>query len=331
MHAKSIVVVGGSAGALGVLQRIVRELPRDFPAPMFVVLHISPDAPGGLADILNRGSAVPAAFAKDQENIVPSRIYLAPPDHHLVISDGVVRLTRGPRENRTRPAIDPLFRSAARAYGKHVIAVLLSGLLDDGVQGLQVVSRSGGEVIVLKPEDAPFPQMPENAIKYDHPDHILCANEIPSMLQQLVNNLKEAPDMNVEHKSNGGNAEASGYMCPDCGGALFEVGAEPVPYFRCRVGHAYSMNALLAGHDDSLETALWAAVRSLEENADLKRRTAITMERSGSNAHAERLREDAQAQMEQAKLLRERIIDATNGSRGVGPTRSRQLPQRSNV
>jgi two-component system, chemotaxis family, protein-glutamate methylesterase/glutaminase len=163
--AGSIIVIGGSAGALDVLQEIVSGFPEDFPASIFVVLHVPPDSPSHLAEILNRAGPLLAASAKDEEKIVPSRIYVAPPDHHLIISDGIMRLTRDPRENRSRPAIDPLFRSAARSYGPGVIAVLLSGLYDDGVQGLQIVSRSGGTVVVLKPEDARFPQMPENAIK----------------------------------------------------------------------------------------------------------------------------------------------------------------------
>ena len=306
-----IIVVGGSAGALGVLQHIVRDFPENFPASVFVVLHVSPDAPSHLAEIVNRSGPLRAAFAENDEPIIASRIYVAPPDHHLLISDGTVRLTRDPRENRSRPAIDPLFRSAARSYGQHVIAVLLSGFQDDGVQGLQVVSRSGGTVIVLQPADTPFPQMPENAIKYDHPDYILSPGDIFFKLQELVQNSKSGVDRSSENETSEHGKVASGYVCPDCGGALFEDGSQEIPHYRCRIGHAYSLNALLAGHDDALETALWAAVRSLQENAEVKERTATMLERKGQNSNAARIREDAKAQMKQAKLLRERIVDAT--------------------
>lgn len=235
-------------------------------------------------------------------------IYIAPPDRHLLVSNGSVRLTRDPRENRSRPAIDRLFRSAARSYGRHVIAVLLSGFHDDGVQGLQVVSRTGGTVIVLQPEDTEFPQMPENAIKYDHPDYILSTRDIFPKLQELVSNSEKvgsAPSNDKLSKIE----SPSGYICPDCGGALFEDSSEALPHFRCRIGHSYSLDALLSGEDDALETALWAAVRSLRENAELKERTATLLERSGRSFNAARIREDAESQMQQAKLLRERIIE----------------------
>jgi two-component system chemotaxis response regulator CheB len=302
-----IIVIGGSAGALGILQRLVGEFPENFPASIFVVLHISPDAPSHLAEIVDRAGPLSATFARNDEKIVPSRIYIAPPDRHLLISDGVLRLTRDPRENRSRPAIDPLFRSAARSHGPKVVGVLLSGLYDDGVQGLEVISESGGTVIVLKPDNAPFPQMPENAIKYDDPDYILSAKDIFPKIQELIASSQSDPEMKDKHELPAHTASPSGYVCPDCGGTLFEDKRE-IPYFRCRIGHAYSLNALLAGEDDALETALWAAVRSLQENAALKERTATMFDRGGQSSNAKRIREDAQAQKEQAKLLRERIV-----------------------
>jgi two-component system, chemotaxis family, protein-glutamate methylesterase/glutaminase len=303
--------VGGSAGALHVLQHIVRDLPQDFPAPLFVVLHLSPDVPSALADILNREANLPASFARNGEKIAPSRIYIAPPDRHLLVADGALQLTRGPRENRSRPAIDPLFRSAAQSYGSRVIAVLLSGLLDDGVQGLQVVSGRRGTVIVLKPEDATFPEMPENAIKYDHPDYVLAAAEIPRTLQELVGNSANGPGVKAQKQLEQGKTVPSGFVCPDCGGELFEEGTHNLPYFRCRVGHSYSIDTLLSAQNETVEDALWAAVRSLKENAELKVRTATTLERGGSTSNAARLREDARSQLEQARLLQERILDAS--------------------
>ena len=308
MRPAHIIVIGGSAGALGVLLRIVGDFPKNFPASLFLVLHLSPDAPSSLAEIVNCNSRLPATFAQDGEKIIPSRIYIAPPDKHLLISDNVVRLTRGPRENRSRPAIDALFRSAAQSYGRRVIAVVLSGLLDDGVHGAQVVSRCGGKVIVLEPEDAPYPQMPENAIKYDHPDFVLKAADIFAMIQRLVADSEGGRAMTQTDEAQETKGLAC-YVCPDCGGPLLEDGNEDLPHFRCRVGHSYSLNALLSSEDDALESALWAAVRCLQENAELKQRTAAVLDRKRANANAARLREDAEAQLEQAKLLQERIIE----------------------
>jgi two-component system, chemotaxis family, protein-glutamate methylesterase/glutaminase len=309
MQHSSIIVIGGSAGALDFLQRTVRDVPENFPAAVFVVLHVSPDAPSHLAELINRAGPLRAAFAENEEKIVTSRIYVAPPDRHMIITDGNVRLARDPRENRSRPAIDPLFRSAARYYGRRVIAVLLSGLYDDGVQGSEVVSQNGGTVIVLNPDDTSFPQMPENAIKYDHPDYILSSGDIFPRLEQLVTNSPSSAEMPGKDEPNKPGNSASGYVCPDCGGSLFEEGNQEIPHFRCRIGHAYSLNALLAGEDDALETALWAAVRSLQENAELKERTAAMLERGGRSSNTARIRDDARAQLEQAKLLRDRIVE----------------------
>lgn len=310
MPPADIIVIGGSAGALGILQKIVKNFPEKFPASIFVVLHISPDSPSHLDEVINNAGPLFATFAENDQTIDPSRIYIAPPDRHLLISDGTVRLTRDPRENRSRPAIDPLFRSAARSYGRRVIAVLLSGLYDDGIQGLQVINHHGGKVIVLKPDDTIFSQMPENAIKYDHPNYILSVSEIPHKLRELVGNSDRTSQAQGNDESSNHRESASGYICPDCGGALFEEVKEEIPHFRCRIGHQYSLDALLSGEDDALETALWAAIRSLQENAELKERTAAMMERSGQSSNAARLREDAKAQVKQAKLLQKRIVDA---------------------
>jgi two-component system, chemotaxis family, protein-glutamate methylesterase/glutaminase len=306
-EAAKIVVFGGSAGAIPVLQTIVRNLSPSIPAALFVVVHLSPDSPSFLAEILQREGGPKVVQASDCAQFDMSTVYVAPPDRHLQIRDGIMRLNRGPRENRSRPAIDPLFRSAARSYGNRVIAVLLSGTLDDGVAGLQAVTHAGGKVIVLDPSDTRFPQMPENAIRYDHPDHILGSDEIAAMIERLV----KEPAMNAnqnEDKSDVKNLEKpSVYICPDCGGPLALVDEERgLPKFRCRVGHAYSLKALIAAQNDALESALWAAIRSLEENAELKRKAATAQ--FGETQHGVRLREDAASQMEHADLLRRLVL-----------------------
>ena len=303
-----IVVIGGSAGALAVLERIVERLPRDIPASFFVVLHLSPSAPSKLADILARRGGPRVLNATDYAAIDSSTIYVAQSDHHLQIVDGRMELGHGPRENRSRPAIDPLFRSAARWYGDQVIAVLLSGMLDDGVAGLQAVKQAGGVVIVLDPAEATFPQMPENAIRYDSPDYVLGCDEIAGTIERLSQGTVAGTGMNGKKQQPDNGAKPSGYICPDCGGSLSEIDEEgDLPKFRCRVGHAYSLRALVAAENDALEGALWAAVRSLEENAALKKRTAAS-QRTETRV-SKRLQDDADALLEHAKLIRETVLD----------------------
>ena len=233
-----IVVIGGSAGALSVLQNIVRSLPNDIPASLFVVLHLSPDSPSFLADILQRERGPKVRNARDCEQFETSTIYVATPDRHLQIADGHMSVSHGPRENRSRPAIDPLFRSAARSHGQAVIAVLLSGLLDDGVAGLQAVKRAGGTIIVLDPNDTRFPQMPENAIRFDHPDYILPCHQIGPAIERLAREPVMNSDQNEKQSPNVNSEKPSGYMCPDCGGSLSEVDDHDesgLLKFRCRV------------------------------------------------------------------------------------------------
>lgn len=306
MPSKKVIVIGGSAGALPVLQEIVHHLPDNLAAPILVTLHISPESPSVLPKILNRAGGPRATFARDQAKLQSPAIYVAPPDRHLVVADGRMRLTQGPRENRSRPAIDPMFRSAANAYGPGVIAVLLSGLLDDGVAGLRSVSAAGGRVIVLKPQEADFPQMPQNAIRSDHPDYVLAPREISHTIQELISHPRN--ERKMSKKANGERKKTpSGYICPECGGSMFETGNRNFPQFECRVGHAFSMQALVSAENDMLETALWAAVRALEENAALKERAAKNLGKHGA-ASGKRLREDARIQRDQAHLIRDRVL-----------------------
>ena len=148
-------------------------LPNNFPASIFVVIHTAAEGPRLLSDVLGRLSSLPVVYAENGASAKKSRVYLAPPDRHMLLEDGGMRVTTGPRENRHRPAIDPLFRSAARLYGPRVIAVLFSGLLDDGTAGLKAVSRAGGITIIQDPNEARFASMPRNALRHDSPQHVL--------------------------------------------------------------------------------------------------------------------------------------------------------------
>src|SRR5215207_9590055 len=183
---KDIIVIGGSAGAVEALRAVVQKLPADLGAAVLVVVHLPPSSPGRLPEILQRCTALRVGWATDSELITPRRIYIAPPDRHLLIEDGAVRLTRAPRENHCRPAIDPLFRSAALTYGSRVIAVVLSGRLDDGTAGLWAVKERGGIAVVQDPEEASQPDMPRNALEYTEADHVVPSAQLGALLARLV-------------------------------------------------------------------------------------------------------------------------------------------------
>jgi two-component system, chemotaxis family, protein-glutamate methylesterase/glutaminase len=186
-------VVGASAGGVGALMELVRGLPAEFSGALFIVLHSAPEAPARLAAILARGSALPVAHAMDGETVEAGRVYVAAPDRHLILRRGHVHLSRGPRENGSRPAIDPLFRSAARVHGSRTVGVVLTGTLDDGTAGLLAVEAAGGVTVVQDPEEAPFPDMPRNALTYVRVDHVLPLADIPRVLIELAARTSVAP------------------------------------------------------------------------------------------------------------------------------------------
>ncbi|MFY9823855.1 MAG: chemotaxis protein CheB [Thermoanaerobaculia bacterium] len=284
-----VIVLGASAGGVQALCRVIERLPPDLPAAVFVVLHLTPHGRSMLPAILERSGSLPALHPPDGEVIRPGRIYVAPPDHHLTIADGHVHLSRNARENGHRPAIDVLFRTAARSYGPRVVGVVLTGNLDDGTAGLAAIKKCGGVAVVQDPEDADYPSMPESAIANVAVDHVLPLAEIGPRLEELLrqppgeaadcDEVEEEPDaMGTSKKADAAGAplevpgDPSGLTCPECGGSLFERPGEKPLHFRCRTGHAYSPESLLAKQSENLEAAFWAALRSLEENATLSRR-----------------------------------------------------------
>jgi two-component system chemotaxis response regulator CheB len=289
LHHRDIIVMGASAGGLDAVRLILGGLPKDLPASVFVVMHISADGPGLLAQVLTRHSRLPVSEANDREPMRPARVYVSRPDHHLILERDRVRVMRGPKQNRHRPAIDPLFRSAAVVYGPRVVGVVLTGNLDDGTAGLRAVKDRGGFAIVQDPLDAEFPAMPQSALNHVEVDLNLPAARIAEALVRAVQEPLDVapptprPDLEIEVRSDSGEGrmedmEAIGapsvFTCPECSGTLWEVGDDDLPRFRCRVGHAYTSESLVAEQDDALEDALWAALRSLEENATLARRMA---------------------------------------------------------
>src|SRR5581483_3127062 len=319
--------IGASAGGLEPLKLIAAGLPADLRAAVTVVLHVSPEAESRLPQILARAGPLPATHAVDGEPVLAGRIYVAPPDHHLVLRGGRCAVVRGPRENGSRPAIDPLFRSAAGAYGRRAVAVLLSGTGADGVAGAQAVAALGGTVLVQDPAEAVFPSIPANVVEHDSPSRVLPAAEIAAAVAEVVASLpgeldveengQEALDQETRYTLLDGDSLAASRPvgvraalgCPACGGTLWEINDADLPRYRCRVGHAYAAEELLAAESENLESALWVALRALLERAELCRRVADRSRRSGSELTARRFDRLAEEALEQAGSIRAVLLE----------------------
>lgn len=330
-----IIVVGASAGGVEATAALVAGLPADLRAALFVVVHFPATATSVLPHILARAGKLPAAHAVDGEPVVTGRIYVAPPDTHLVLDQGTVRLLRGPKENSARPAVDPLFRTAARAYGPRVIGVILSGSLDDGTAGLMAIKRRGGVAVVQAPEDALFDGMPRSAVENVDVDMVAPVRELAAHVARVVETpaRQEVPtvsdDVDFEAREERESAEMPGdgrpgrpsvFACPECHGTLWEVQEGELIRFRCRVGHAYSAETLLNEQAVGLEAALWTALRALEESAALSRRLAARAQDRGQGQVARRFRAHAHDLAQRAATVRaalDRGGEADTGTGGV--------------
>lgn len=342
-HPRDIVVIGGSAGCLGPLKSLVSSLPGDLPLTIFITVHVSPEAPSILPAILTRAGQIPAVHALNRQPIMKSTIYVAPPDRHLLIEDGCVLASRGPRENLHRPAIDPLFRSAARAYGPRVIGIILSGLLDDGSSGLMAVKLKGGLAVVQDPAEAAFPEMPERAWQYAGAEYVLPISGIRQLLLNSANGQTNGQGARARRPRSGMEVDSrlgskalaveaqhadierppvkeqlgmpSVYACPDCHGVLWEVKEGNLLRFRCRVGHAYTAETLNVAMSKAMEDMLWASMRALEEKADLLRRmVSRSQERS-----ALRYEEEAETCDSHVAAIREMLARGANSLAVTGP------------
>jgi two-component system chemotaxis response regulator CheB len=334
MPGRDIIVVGTSAGGIEALKALVGGLPRDLDASLFIVLHTAPYSPGILPEILGRAGQLPASHARDWEQISPGRIYVAPPDYHLLIErSGYTRVTQGPKENRFRPAVDPLFRSAAHAFGPRVVGVILTGWLDDGAAGLYAVKECGGTAVVQDPQDAEAPSMPLSAVKRVKVDHCVPLAEMATLLAGLVkaSGAEEGEHpvserMETEVKiAREDDALESGIMqwgepsvfgCPECHGVLLQLEEGAHLRFRCHTGHAYSVQSLLAEMAEKTEETVWSAVRSIEEQALLMRRLAEHVGRHEDGGGAELLLQNAQDTLRRAELVKQATLKY--GRRGGG-------------
>jgi len=326
---RDLVVVGASAGGVEALRDLMSELPEDLPAAVMVVLHLPAGGTSALADILARACKLPAVPARHGEPIEHGRVYVASPDYHLLVQGDCAALSRGPTENGHRPAVDALFRSAALARGPRVVGVVLSGVLDDGAAGLVAIKSRGGLAVVQDPEDAAYPGMPLSALRIAHVDHLLPAREIGRRLDRILRDTMTASSVpeptpllryedDLARNLLTGTVELdrlgryAGLTCPDCQGAL--VALEPgESRFRCRVGHAWTADALLATADDRLQTALWTALRTLEEKARLAAQMATAARARGSDHQATTYDRAAEETGHAATVLRERLIATAPG------------------
>jgi len=318
-----LVVIGASAGGVGSLQRVVEHLPANFPAAVLIVLHLPDGIRSMLPQILTRAGNVPAAHAIDDEPVVAGRILIAPAGFHLTVQDRHVRIARGAREHGHRPAIDPLFRSAAIAYRNRTIGVVLSGLLDDGTVGLREIKRAGGLAIVQDPRDTEWPSMPQSALNHVAVDYCVSAGQIGTLLDQLVGSgTRSAPMSNEDDKlareeldqltrhrdEHDHPGEPSPYSCPECGGVLWELKDGELMRFRCRVGHAYTTETLTTEQARVVEHALWSALRALEEQAAVRRRMAERARRRRMNPSADRYEDRARELEQQAQEVRNLVL-----------------------
>ncbi|MCG6116132.1 MAG: chemotaxis protein CheB [Mesorhizobium sp.] len=329
MARSPIIVIGASAGGVAALRSLAAALPKTLSAPVLIVLHVGAYR-SELPALLNAVGPVPAKHAEDGETILPGHIYVAPPDRHMIVDDGRLRLLRGPKENCARPAIDPLFRSVAEVYGSNAVGVILTGNLNDGALGLFEIKRRGGVAMVQDPSDAAYPEMPTNATEHVAVDHCLPLAKMPELLVELVDR-KDGKEAVMPKSSSQLDGQEPGTIedqiferpltvtCPDCGGALkkFEVGS--MVKFGCHIGHSYTAEILATAQFEEMEKIMRAAERFLNERAEFCLQMADHSGDAGSDASMEWQAASKQA-LDRAYRLRDLVEQDW-----ITPETSRQL------
>jgi two-component system chemotaxis response regulator CheB len=325
-YRRNIVVIGASAGGVDALRALFAMLPADASASYFVVLHLSAQYDSQLDRILQSATTMPVTFASDGQPIMPDTVYLAPPDRHLMVGRDGIRVTRGPKESRARPAIDVLFRSAALAFGRRVLGLVMSGSLDDGTAGLWQIKDRKGLAFVQDPEEAQHRSMPDSAIEHVDVDYVGTVEALAVQIAQAV--AAELPRLAAEPLKPGlrlENAIALGerdmdasvmdlgkpsrYTCSECGGVLAQIEEGRVIRFRCHTGHAYSFQALLAEVNGTVDANLWATIRAIEERIFILQHQATLAEQAGRHDDAARLRRKADQAEQKCRPLRELVLD----------------------
>ena len=332
MAKRDIVVVGASAGGVSALDRLVSTLPEDFAASVLVVMHLKPDGRSHLVEILQRNTRMPIIRPDDGDPIRPGHVYVAQADHHLLVDDHTVRITRGPKENRNRPAIDALFRSAAYLHGERAIGVILSGVLDDGTAGLWSIKERGGVAIVQSPDDAQYGGMPKSAILCVDVDHVCSIEAMAPLLVRLTTESivrKPAPvskELEIEARiALEGRGLQLGvmqlgpvvpYTCPECHGVMVDVNQGGVPRFRCHTGHAYSINNLLAEVTAYAEDSLWNGIRAIEESMMLLDHMARRAREAGdSDGLCAVLAQRSKEALKRTELVRQALLTSASSNK----------------
>jgi two-component system chemotaxis response regulator CheB len=324
MRPRHLVVIGTSSGGLEALCKIVGGLPADFPAAIAVVMHTSPQSPAILHDILARYTQLPSVSPSETESLRAGTIYVAPPDFHLLIEPGRLRLAKGPKEHRFRPAVDPLFRSAAQVFRANTIGVVLTGNLNDGSAGLWAIKELGGVAIVQDPQDAMFPSMPKSALESVSVDYVAPLSDIPPLLVKVTSApereaTSEIPermedevkiDKNEDPLQTGVEdlGDPSMFTCPECHGVLLQLVEGSYFRFRCHTGHAYSAESLLAHIQDQIEIQLWSTIRVMQEGNMLMRTMADHVDKVHARNDSNLLFERADDLKRQANELRQLVI-----------------------
>ncbi len=322
---RDLVVIGASAGGVETLKQVVADLPADLNAAVCVVLHIAPESPSALAEILRRSGPLPCHPAREGERLELGQIVVAPPDHHLVIEDRHVHLTLGPRENGHRPAVDVLFRSAAAAGDGRVVGVVLSGTRDDGAAGLATIKANGGATIVQDPEDALYAGMPTSALAHVAVDAVVPSEHVARTIAAMVSG-KFTPEPTPDPTGGGAGNPGGGLgeeprvttVCPECGGVLTERPELGITQWECRVGHRYSPDSLVDAQAQSVEAGLWAAVRILEDRVALLNRMAYQAEAGKQRRSARSFRRRADAAAEHAQAVRDVLGTAAGTALRLG-------------
>jgi two-component system chemotaxis response regulator CheB len=328
MATKDIIVVGASAGGMGALEKLVGGLPENLPAAIFVVWHLSPGVKSVLPQVLTRAGPLPAAHPNDGDPIKPGRIYVAPNDHHLLLERGYVRVTKGPKENRFRPAVDPLFRSAAYVYSTRAIGIVLSGALDDGTAGLWAIKLRGGTAIVQDPADAMHRSMPLSALDNVDIDYKLPVGDMGVLLDRLTREPampepliaaqerdKMASEIRIARDADPRIDEflqfgdLSPFTCPECHGVLSTFRDDKVVRFRCHTGHAMSAATLLESSTEQVERRLMDAVRALDETVMLLNQLGEQYTKKGNIGAAEQCFNRARDAYERSQPIRDAVLN----------------------
>jgi two-component system chemotaxis response regulator CheB len=307
MSNHDMIVIGASAGGVEVLLNLVPKLPADLPASIFVALHTQPERKSLLPELLSQRGPLPASHPLHQEQVLPGHIYIAPPDNHLLLREGSMEVVRGAKENGHRPAVDALFRTAAKSYGARVIGVVLSGYQDCGTAGMLSIKARGGVSVVQTPETAQAPEMPSSVIERVPVDYAVNPVDLPELLIRLTatpSARTAEPDVVIRQLEGDQLGEPARVVCPICQGVLTEAHAGRFEHFRCHVGHAFSLESLVREQSEELERAMWAAARALEESSTLSLRLSAS-ERSDLRV---RFAEKAKTQSQQADLIRQMLL-----------------------